>query len=344
MKAANVLKILLRFVGVPFLTSLLFMFQCSDPMYYIFWLLGCFALSIVLWEGNRHINSFFDNRLSWDEFPIWRVLLHLMAIVLFSGIVNYCFITCCYRGIVSSEISRVEFGYYYFIVFVISVLYSAIFSGEHFYKNWKNSLLVAEELKRQNILAQYESLKDQVNPHFLFNSINTIAGLIEEDKDLAIAYCEHFGKIYRYILEHRNDELVSLQSELNIFENHAFLLKGRFRDNIKIIVNIDDNDKTKYIPPLTLQMLLENAVKHNVISKEQPLTIQVDSNDGKALIFKNNLQRKNTPKNSTRVGLDNLKKRYLVFAQKEVEVMTENGDFIVKIPLLEKKQHEPINH
>jgi len=344
MRTANVLKILLKYVGVPFLTSLLFAFQCTDPLYYIFWLIGCFVLSVVLWEGNRYINSFFDNRLSWDEFPAMRLLFHLTAIILFSGIVNYFFVSYCYKGIVSDEISRVEFGYYYFISFIISGLYSAIFSGEHFYKKWKSSLIEAEELKRQNLLAQYESLKNQINPHFLFNSINTIAGLIEEDKNLAIAYCEHFGKIYHYILEHRNDELVTLQLELGIFENHAFLLKGRFRDNIQIKLKIDEEDKPKFIPPLTLQMLLENAVKHNIISKEQPLIIEVSSNGGELLIFKNNLQRKNTLKNSTLIGLDNLKKRYRMFSEKEVEVASGNSNFVVKVPLLDKLNNEFINH
>lgn len=344
MEPAKILKSLLRFVGVPFLTSLLFAFKCSDPLYYIFWLLGCFILSIVLWEGNRIINSFFDLRISWEDAPVWRTLFHLVAIVLFSLIVNYVFISCCYLGNISSEFSRAEFGYYFFIVFVVSVLYSAIFSGEHFYKNWKNSLLVAEELKRQHLLTQYESLKNQINPHFLFNSLNTIAGLIEEDKDLAIAYCEHFGKIYRYILEHRNDQLVSLQAELDILKKHSFLLRGRFRENIRIDIDIQSEDTKKFIPPLTLQMLLENAVKHNVISRHQPLLIEVSSNGGEMLIFKNNLQRRNKAGNSTHIGLDNLKKRYRVFAEKEVEISNRNGFFEVKIPLLEKSEHEFTDH
>lgn len=340
----TVIKRILRLVGVPFLTFLFFVLECSDPRYYIYFLLGCFVLSVGLWESNRILNNWMNLVLPWGKSSNWRVAIQIPLILILTCFATWLFVEWAHHYIFDRYYTFLVLRQYFFTNVFISFLYSAIFNGEYFYNKWRTSLIEAEKLKRQNLLAQYESLKNQINPHFLFNSINTLAGLIAEDRELAIRYCEQFAKIYRYILDNQNKELVPLRSELDIFEKHAFLLDGRFRDNLKIEIDIPEQHLKKQLPPLTLQMLLENAIKHNVVSKEMPLIVTVATDGHDNVIVKNNIQQKNSLKSSTGVGLENIRKRYQVLTTRPVEVQTENGSFIVKIPLLNNPAYESTDY
>lgn len=220
---------------------------------------------------------------------------------------------------------------------IISLLYNAVYKGSHFFKKWRGSIIEAQELKRQSLISQYESLKNQVNPHFLFNSINTMIGLIDEEPELAKEYGHQFAEIYRHILVKGKEELITLKEELEIVNIQRQLFKARFGKGLIFILEVPASHFGKKIPPLTLQMLVENAIKHNTISLKHPLTIKMKIGNGE-LRISNNIQRKNLKTESTQMGIENIKMRYKFLTDREVVVREDQTTFTVLLPLLDQKE------
>ena len=228
---------------------------------------------------------------------------------------------------------------FYLEMFVLGLLIPIFINGVkeslYFYGEWENESAKKEKLLKENIQAQYEVLKNQINPHFLFNCFNTLTELAHEDKKLTIEFIQQLSKVYRFVLENKDMEVVALDNELNVLQSYIFLQKIRFGDHIKIDMLTDNTTLSNHtcIVPLTLQILMENAVKHNIASKDQPLHITIELTPNNELVFKNNLQKKPaTP--STNIGLQNIIKRYKVVAEKTIEVIETTSEFIVKIPLI----------
>lgn len=201
-------------------------------------------------------------------------------------------------------------------------------------------------LKKEKIESQYEALKSQINPHFLFNSFNTLITIIEENPSLAVEYVETLSDFYRSILQYREKEVIPLEEELELVRNYVFLLKKRYGDNFNLNIECDSGAKLSILlPPLTLQMLVENAVKHNVISKGKKLTVVISvSPDGRYLVVSNNLQRKMTAEKSTGFGLQSIARRYELLTDSKI-IIEETGDaFRVRIPLIKNGKDESVNH
>lgn len=219
--------------------------------------------------------------------------------------------------------------------FTIIALVTAIYESVFFYAQWKEALLETVQLKRANVESQLEGLKSQVNPHFLFNSLNTLTYIIPEDPDRAVHFVRQLSKVYRYILEIREKQLIPLEEELHFMKSYLYLLKERFGDNICIRKAIPDEYLQDQIVPLSLQILMENCVKHNIISKQRPLEIDVYI-ENHYLIVRNNLQLKNQETSSTNIGLQNIRNRYAFFTNEEVIVQDKDGYFQVSLPLIRK--------
>ncbi len=219
------------------------------------------------------------------------------------------------------------------VSFFVITIYETVF----FYTKLQKSITEKEQLERENIKSQLEGLKNQVNPHFLFNSLNTLTYLIPEDQERAVGFVQKLSKVYRYILEIKDEKLIPLTEELKFLDSYIFLLKERFGENFQITVEIPDAFLTHKVVPLSLQLLLENAIKHNIISSLKPLSVEVFVEKGK-LIVRNNLQKKNQVMNSTKSGLQNIKNRYSFFSNKKVEVLSTSEYFIVMLPLLRMAQ------
>ncbi|MFK7772548.1 MAG: sensor histidine kinase [Saprospiraceae bacterium] len=209
----------------------------------------------------------------------------------------------------------------------------AIYEGIIFYTKLQKSIQEKEQLQRENIQSQLEGLKNQVNPHFLFNSLNTLTYLIPEEPDKAVNFVQKLSKVYRYILEIRDQKIVTISDELEFLNAYVFLLKERFGENLNIDINIPKSNYHSKIVPLSLQILFENVIKHNIISTQKPLMIQVSIEKDK-LIVKNNLQKKNQVISSTSMGLQNIKNRYQFFTKKEVDVIVTSDSFLVALPLV----------
>jgi LytS/YehU family sensor histidine kinase len=188
-----------------------------------------------------------------------------------------------------------------------------------------------EAIKTEQVKNQLETLKSQINPHFLFNSFNTLISVIEYKPEQAVTFVEKLSDFYRSILQYRETEFISLEEEVTIMENYRFLLEQRFGKSIEISVNIS-NPKTYMILPLTLQLLIENAVKHNVVSKNKPLIIHITQTDENLKIC-NNLQPKLSVEVSTHFGLQSLSKRYLYLLGKDIIINKTADEFCITIPL-----------
>ncbi|HUM46009.1 MAG TPA: two-component regulator propeller domain-containing protein [Chitinophagales bacterium] len=189
-----------------------------------------------------------------------------------------------------------------------------------------------EKLKRERIEFQFENLKAQINPHFLFNSFNTLATLVEEDQSVALSYIDHLSDFYRSLLSYKDTDLIPLEKELELTNNYIFLLQQRHGNRLTVESDIPENYKHRKIPPLTLQLLIENAVKHNVVSQEQPLLVKIFSSDGKRICVRNKIQPKKDVI-STGFGLQNIRARCELLGGKGFEVTQTEAYFEVCVPL-----------
>lgn len=190
------------------------------------------------------------------------------------------------------------------------------------------------ELHKQNLQSQFEVLKQQVNPHFLFNSLNVLSSLIKVDPDLAESFTERLSKVYRYVLENKEKDMVPLSTELDFLNSYVFLLDIRFTGKLIVEKEIENKYTGMLIVPMALQLLIENAIKHNTLSKSSPLNISISVDDGNYLIVKNNINLRETRMQSTGVGHENIRSRYKLVSDLEPEFLLTDSYYIARIPLI----------
>lgn len=220
----------------------------------------------------------------------------------------------------------------YSVLFLMMAVYESIY----FYDQLRLSIQEKERFKQEHLRSELEGLRNQVNPHFLFNSLNTLMNIIPKDSNLAVHFLQRMSKVYRYILESREEQIIPLKEELDFAHSYVFLLKERFKNKLEIEINIPQEYLNYYVLPLSLQLLLENAIKHNVVSKNKPLLIELLVQDNNLLMVRNNLQVKKQVMNSTKVGLDNIRQRYRFFTEQAIEVNQNESHFWVMIPMIPK--------
>jgi uncharacterized membrane-anchored protein YhcB (DUF1043 family) len=201
--------------------------------------------------------------------------------------------------------------------------------------NQKQSVQIENEtLKSEALQSQFESLKNQLSPHFLFNSLTALKTLINESPSTAQDYVNNLSKALRYTLQSNEKQLVTLKEEMDFTESYLFLIKMRFDTNLTVVIQVDENYMLFRLPPLTIQTLVENAVKHNEVSKKKPLTLTIKTTDNASLIVKNCIQPKITEEDGTGIGLTNLSKQFQLLLGKEIVITRENNEFGVEIPLI----------
>ncbi|RLD58794.1 MAG: histidine kinase [Bacteroidetes bacterium] len=293
-------------------------------------------IGFSLWKGNHLIGTMLGKICSWEENPTKMWLLQLSGLFVFSVLdiiaVNYLW----YTIIFGNDFIKVLIHAKWILIseFIITVIFASIFYSRIFFKFWRKSIINQEKIKRQVLALQYDSLKNQVNPHFLFNSFNTLSSLIEKDKTLATKFLKQLSDVYRYVLDQRDNEIVDLSTEMDFVKSYVYLQQIRHNENLKVNINLSSQNYGFKVVPLSLQMLVENAIKHNVISKEQPLIIDIYDENSDYIIVKNNLQIKNVIKDSNGLGLENIKSRFEFMSDKKVEILKSADEFIVKLPII----------
>lgn len=217
---------------------------------------------------------------------------------------------------------------------LITFMISAIYASVAFFIQWKANLLKSQALEKANLEAHYETLRNQVNPHFLFNSLNTLLMMVNDNATVA-KYVESLSDFMRYMLNTRDKYAVLLRDELKVARQYVYIQQSRFEDKLSVSFSIPESCYHFAIPPLSLQMIIENAIKHNVISKDNPLLIKIYAEKNDYLVIENNIQPKIEKEPSTGLGLENIRKRYLYLCGKEIQIINNKSSFIVKLPFFE---------
>jgi two-component system, LytTR family, sensor kinase len=307
---------------------------------------------LISWRLNSIFSNHFDKHYRWEERPFIRLVTQIVITSLIAfGVTIVCMIpnalitNYLYPDLMdalSDHNVLFERITYYFIA--IMVLFQSIFIGGNFYKRWIETSLEAQKLKYENVHAQLHVMQNQSQPHFLFNTLNTLTSLIEEDQKTAIEFVQQLSNFYRYLLQREEHHLVRLDEELHFVNSYIFLQKKRFGENLKIEINVDHECEKKKLPIFVLLILFENAVKHNIVSSEIPLCIKVFC-EKEYLVVQNNLQRKVSIPPSNGYGLANIRNRYHILSANDIVVEEADKLFTVKIPLLkETEKYEGINN
>jgi sensor histidine kinase YesM len=284
---------------------------------------------ILLWRGNSLVNHIVDNKVSWYKFPTRRLVVGLISTIVYTLIaVITAMIT--FEKIFSFSFGNSFLWTIYFSV-IVTIIISLILHSREFLLRGRQATLDKEIHQKESIRAKYEALKSQISPHFLFNSLNALTNLVYEDQDKAAKFIKQLSEVYRYVLDTRDKEVVPIEEEKRFLKSYLFLQQIRFGDKLKLDVDLEKTHTL--VAPLVLQMLVENAIKHNVISEEDPLHIRIFQDDG-YIVVENDLQRKSVlVDDSPGLGLDNIARRYEFLSDKKVEVI-KNQKFSVRLPII----------
>ena len=235
-----------------------------------------------------------------------------------------------------TEFIATEKPQFYYVAVFIALVISGIFYVINYYKYKQDTKVKEQKIIAGAASAKFDALKNQLDPHFLFNSLNVLTSLIEENPDAATKFTTSLSKVYRYVLEQKNKELVSIEEELKFAKLYITLIKMRFEDSIVFSIPEKLSNPEAKVVPLSLQLLLENAVKHNMVTPDRKLYITIEEEDG-VLHIKNNIQLKQVVRAGSGVGLRNIKQRYYLLSDRPVSITKNENEFIVSIPLLTKK-------
>jgi len=309
-------------------------FNIEIKWYYA--LLTITGITFLTWEGNRlvkpRIKTIFLKPASKFRFLVIFflvgnivALLAAFSVVFLAGNIMY-----GYSWEQNSNPYKLNIIYASLINLFFHLINAILF----FFREYKRQSEEAEELRRSSAQAQIQLVKSQINPHFLFNNLNVLSGMVIKDNPEANHFIEEFSKVYRYILNNQEKELVELRSELEFIQPYIFLLKKRFNEGLVVDIKVPDKQTQLYVVPAALQMLIENAIKHNVVSQHKPLHIAIHSGGNDTLVIKNNLQPRTATVPSGRIGLQNIRRRYEIISGRGIQVMHSEKEFEVSLPLL----------
>ncbi len=296
----------------------------------------CMIGAAAVVEVNIAVSRRLDRHLKWDKQPLRRAGVQFLIIVGLTVLLSVVgrmvyFMIFSPPDYIQADMPQgaVKNGV---ITTFLALVGTGIYLALSFFHHWHLSQMEAERYKIAAAEAQLEALKAQLDPHFLFNSLNTLTELVEINSSKSLEFLKSFGQVYRYVLQTREHESVTLQEELDFADSYLFLLKTRFGEALQVEKNIAEADLPRHLPPMTLQLLLENAVKHNTLTTSKPLRVRLSSN-GQQLAVQNNVQTKSSKGYSSGIGLKNIKERVQRLTHEEPIIENAGGLFTVKIPL-----------
>jgi sensor histidine kinase YesM len=305
-------------------------------------------VSITLtWQGNRWIILHFRKKLSGSQELIKRIAFTFLTGILFTWLILVCTTVARYVILYGAATAweEVSNGQVFINLFtnaaskslLVFTLFFGIYEALYYHARLNQSEEEKKQLEKEKLWSQLEKLNQEVNPHFLFNTLNSLSSLITEDPQEAEKFLNEMSKVYRYLLDNNKHELVTLETELKFIRSFYQLLKLRYGKGIELAWPATTVYNDYLLPPLTLQLLVENAVKHNTTSKENPLQIEILVTDNAQLTVKNTLQKRATRPLSHKIGLSNIAAKYQIMQQGEIIVKETEGSFMVSVPLIAPK-------
>ena len=289
----------------------------------------------ILWITITWLAVTVRNRFYRDKDLVKRIAIFIPLIVLISWL-SLTIIYNLLNNWVIPDYPLSDKRYYWCLLVsaVINIFITLLHEGISGFEKWKATMIETEELKKVYMQSQLLGLKSQVNPHFLFNSLNSLSCLIQEDKEQAETFIDEMSKVYRYLLRSNEEQLVLLETELQFAHSYFHMLKARHGEGVSLETNISQQDLQRYLPPLTLQILLETAFQVNMISREHPLKIHINSLPNGWLEISNNIQKKFSDDSTALTGLENIISKYKLLCQQCVSVTEGPSGRTVQIPLM----------
>lgn len=290
------------------------------------------VLVITIWEVIRNIDRYLNKALPFEKNTTLRITVQLLAGAMFGLLIR---IIIYYFGepLLPFKLDKMFSAATWVIYIMFPSAINLGFFTYHFIVKWRFSVIQNERLEREKSQVQFDNLKNQMNPHFLFNALSSLNSLIMEDQRLASEFVQQLSRVYRYVLQYKDQSSVNLTTELNFIQHYVSLLQTRFKEAITISIEVDKEAEEHRIVPVTLQILIENAIKHNIISEDQPLNIEI-FNSGDYLVVSNNLQLRKHVESSNKQGLKNMESLYGFLSDKTVQIEQTDVRFSVKVPLL----------
>lgn len=298
--------------------------------FYLF--LTSLILIPVFWETLRLVNHYLDKVLPFDRNISARIITQL-ALGAVIGILIRTGIYFFGEPQLPFKLDELFAAATWAIYPIVTVAVNLGFFTNYFIGRWKDSLIKAERLEKEKSQVQFDNLKNQLNPHFLFNALTSLNSLIFEDQKLASEFLQQLAKVYRYLLQNKDKNFVTLKTELDFIQHYVSLLETRFHGALKINFNITEAAKERAIVPVTIQMLIENGLKHNIADHARQLIIDIFS-VGDYLVVSNNLQKRKVVETSNKQGLENLKSLYRFLTDKPILIEQTTDRFYVKVPLI----------
>src|SRR5688572_7625483 len=292
------------------------------------------GIAFIIWEGNRYLLFTLRSYFDWFNKPVRKIAVLVLAVSFYTIPISALLMVIWYKlfnaGIVNWDVISTTILMIMICVLFITHIYETVF----LVREAESEKLKKEQLERARAEAELEALKNQIDPHFIFNSLNTLSHLIEKDPVKAKQFNDNLADVYRYILQNKARELVLLHEEILFLNDYFSLLKIRFEQAVQLQIGINPALYDQYlIPPISLQILVENAIKHNEFSDAVPLVITIEMQNDE-LIIHNQVRKKILRKASSRIGLQNLGERYKLTTSKEISVMESGSDFRVSLPVL----------
>lgn len=331
---------------ISFATSMFFFFAFTNEKTvenFLLTILISFMYSFFLGAGNGLINDYLNKKFPWSEATTKRGIISIVTILAANIILvyfcNYMNFVVFQKAATTEEYFLGKYNFINWFTINIALLISAFLHAKGFMDELKKTSrkeVVEQKLIAKSANAQFESLKNQLDPHFLFNSLNVLSSLIDENPVQAQKFTVSMSKIYRYVLEQKDKELVTVEDEIEFAKIYCDLLKTRFEESVNFEFNVDKENFRKFVVPLSLQLLLENCIKHNLATSSKPLIIRIFT-EGDVLCIENNLQIREQIKESAGIGLANIVQRYSLLTKRNVFIEKSEDYFKVKLPILSEK-------
>ena len=326
------LKILIS-VGICLLFKITF-FRLDE--FLDFDLIYISGIVFFIWQGNLIIDSRLNNKYDWVINPKKRLVIQSVLNFIFTSISLFIFMYLIHQfkfgdgRVINPKMAEIFKPAVFFAFTLLSIHISY-----QFFRALKESMIQVEKYRTQSANAQLQNLKNQISPHFLFNNLSVLTSLVYSGDKKAVNFINELSKVYRYVLENKNTELVTLNEEVDFLNNYIYLLKIRFEDSIQINININDDKKGLYLPQMCLQILIENTIQHNETSQNKALIVNIYSKNN-SLVIENNVQKRRDSVESSRSGIKNIQSRYSYFTNEKVEIFNDDKQFKVTLPLLSK--------
>ncbi len=336
MKKRQIFLTLLIAIVIAISTFLLTAINAERDNQYNLTVAWALLSGIVVYFFNVIWNKLLNRLLSWKKHPGLRFIVHMLT----GTILSLLIISCVFQLLKNTfteapaQFDQLLTANIFGLALLIP-LYASFF-GYKFLHAWRKADLESEQLQKENTRSQMISLRNHLDPHFLFNNLNTLSSLMDIDVDLSKKYLDKFAEVYRTILRTEHSDLTTVQEEMDMVNAYIYLTNIRFKDAVFFNIDICESCMEKAIPPLTIQMLIENVLKHNIASKSKPLHINISTATEDTLIISNELQKKHIdPGTVSGTGLENIKSRYRFFTNQEVLVNESKDTFEVRVPLME---------